>query len=656
MKQGARVFLKTEKLQQLLRAAVAATLALCLSGCGPTPGSDEAVHFTQSQMLSVAVPEGTNFEPPPQDMTESSLPEIGWQDVILPHKVSGNKKAQPANPNVLNWYRLNVAGSSASEPRYLYLPRWKNSGKIAIYANGRLLYQTEGSLAYNGFNRPLLIRLVGTQPAQPVTLLIRLERQAGNRSVISTLRVGTSDALAWRFQVRQFLQIQLPFMGAAAFLVVGFFSLAVWTRRRHEWLYFIFFAASLLTFLRMLHYVIGGSYLPISDAWFTWLTVESLLWLIVVLNNFLERLHRRPLRWLNPALIVVTTLCSLAIMPGATGLIPDLEIAIPALYLALAPLTFFIFAIALRNALQGGELHIKLMAAWILFSVPCSIYDLALQNNWVTPEGLYTHPYTMIGLFAMFTYIMYGRYMGAVDEVEEVNANLAKRLQTREAELAVSYERLREVEHRQTISNERQRLTQDMHDGLGSSLVTALRVVESGRMNDAELGDVLKGCIDDLKLTLDSMESVEADLLLLLATLRFRLGPRLAAAGIKLTWDVTDVPKLEWLDPRNALHILRILQEAFANILKHTRATNIRVSTSVKAIGETAGVEVMIEDNGQGFDTDQTLANSIGHGLNNQQRRAQSINGNVNWMSDSSGTRFILWLPLLRTADMSPSA
>ena len=651
MKPEAKAFLKVKGSQLLWRALGAAALALCITGCKSAPGSDEAVHFTSAQLLLTAVPEGTNFAQPPQDMNAAGLPQTGWQDISLPHKVTGDKQTQPVSPNAVTWYRLDVAGSTLNEPRYLYLPRWKNSGQIAVYANGKLLYQTEGSLAYNGFNRPLLIRLDGAQPAQPATLLIRLERQATSRSSLSTMWVGTSHALAWRYQIRQFLQIQLPFMGAAAVLVVGFFSLAIWTRRRGEWLYFIFFAASTLTFLRMLHYVIGGSYLPISDAWFTWLTVESLLWLIVVLNNFLERLHRRPLRWLSPALIVATTLCSLAIMPGATGLIPDLEIVIPVLYLVLAPLTFFIFAVALRNALQSGELHIKLMAAWIMFSVPCSIYDLALQNNWVSPEGLYTHPYTMIGLFVMFTYIMYGRYMGAIAEVEEVNASLAKRLQTREAELAISYDRLREVEYRQTISNERQRLTQDMHDGLGSSLVSALRVVESGRMTDAELGDVLKGCIDDLKLTLDSMESVEADLLLLLATLRFRLGPRLSAAGISLKWEVTDVPKLDWLDPRNALHILRILQEAFANILKHTRATEIRVSTAV----EGNGVQVTIADNGAGFDVDKALGEGLGRGLHNQQRRAQAIDGQVSWISGPIGTQLMLWLPFVRAVDLAQS-
>src|SRR5450830_1817985 len=119
---------------------------------------------------------------------------------------------------------------------------------------------------------------------------------------------------------------------------------------------------------------------------------------------------------------------------------------------------------------------------------------------------------------------------------------------------------------------------QDMHDGLGSSLISALRVVEHGKMSDAEVAQVLRGCIDDLKLAIDSMEVVEADLLLLLATLRFRLAPRLDSVGIRLHWEVQDLPALNWLTPGNSLHILRILQEAFANIIKHAQATEISVA------------------------------------------------------------------------------
>lgn len=210
-------------------------------------------------------------------------------------------------------------------------------------------------------------------------------------------------------------------------------------------------------------------------------------------------------------------------------------------------------------------------------------------------------------------------------------------------ELADSHAKLRAIEHKQTLEQERQRLMQDMHDGLGSSLISALRVVEHNKMDAIELADVLKGCIDDLKLAIDSMEPVDDNLLLLLATLRFRLGPRLENTGIKLIWQVEKIPALLWLDPKNALHILRILQEAFANIIKHTSATEVRLATMTDG----DAVVVTVSDNGLGFDLDHALK-SGGMGLSGQQSRAVALGGEVSWHSSSNGTCLSLRLPISR--------
>jgi len=154
---------------------------------------------------------------------------------------------------------------------------------------------------------------------------------------------------------------------------------------------------------------------------------------------------------------------------------------------------------------------------------------------------------------------------------------------------------------------------------------------------------VLKDCIDDLKLAIDAMEPVQADLLLLLATLRFRLSPRLEGAGIALRWQIANVPTLSWLDPRNALHILRILQEAITNIIKHTHATEICVATGFDA----DWVCVSLTDNGRGFDLQDGLTNG-GKGLGNQLRRAESIGAQIHWTSSPSGTCLTLRLPINR--------
>jgi signal transduction histidine kinase len=625
-------------------------LALSAAGCSSDAG-DTAVHLTRAQLLSVP---GSGFEPPAADVSGAAgdaLPADGWRDITLPYTARRHILAPSGVPRtVTDWYRLDLAGLPLpDEALHLYIPRWKTIGQLAIYGDGKLLYQSEGSPLYNGYNHPLLLLLNGAagMPA-PTSVLLRVNRLQAGGSALSTVWVGTARQLVWRYQVRALLQNQLPFVGVSAFLALGLFSLAIWCKRRRESLYLLFFGTSAAAFVRMQHYYIGGNYLPIADVWIQWITVSSLMWLVVFVNSFMERLHKRPLRWLTPGLVGLTLTVNLLTIPGLTKLVPDLVLVTPLLYLLMLPLAVLISVDALRNALRTRSREVWLMAGWFVATIALSAYDLALQNNWVSPEGMYTNPYGVIGLFVMFGYIMFRRYVGAIGEAEQVNANLAKSLRDREAELAISYERMSQIEHSQTLSKERQRLTQDMHDGLGSSLVSALRVVEGGRLSEADVAEVLKGCIDDLKLTIDSMEPVDADLLLLLATLRFRLGPRLAAAGISLRWEVVDVPLLDWLDPRNALHILRILQEAFANILKHTQASEIRVSTAVEQRDGVDGVTVTICDNGAGFVLETALQRG-GKGLHNQLRRARSIGASLRWDSDGSATRLHLWLPEKRS-------
>lgn len=139
------------------------------------------------------------------------------------------------------------------------------------------------------------------------------------------------------------------------------------------------------------------------------------------------------------------------------------------------------------------------------------------------------------------------------------------------------------------------------------------------------------------------MEPVETDLLLLLGTLRFRLEPRLESTGIKLHWNVRDVPPVSWLDHRYALHILRVVQEAFTNIIKHANATEATVSTGVVA----GDIVISVADNGKGFDT---AAPRSGRGLANQARRASAMRARINVESGPAGTKLTLLLPIRQLA------
>ena len=654
-----------------LRAMLALLTLLALAACSESPSDPLAapMHLKKAQWVALTheslAPTATKIEPTPTGkpitagdslVGEGALPQTGWQEVALPHRIlrtviptSSSRKSELI---ATDWYRLDLSAVTPSaEPLFLYIPRWKTNGQLTVYADGALIYHSEGSWGNNGYNHPLWLRLSvpngSTTNTAPTSLALRIDRASTIGNALSTVWIGSADQLAWRYQVRYVLQVQLPMTTGVVFLTLGAFALLTWFQRRAERIYLIFSATCTAAFFRLLHYHTGGSELPISEDWFSWLTVASLMWLILCMHLLLKQLHQQSDYWVTRALVGVTLATNIATMPKLWAGLPGILSITPLLYLVLLILAIYVSFGAFRNGLRTPTTESWMIGGWFFFGVLSSIYDLALQNNRVSPEGLYTNGYIIMGLLAIFSYIMIKRYLGAISEVEQANANLAQRLQTREAELAASYERLRRVEHDQTLSQERQRMMQDMHDGLGSSLTSAIRSVEHGAMTEAEMTQVLKDCMDDLKLAIDSMEPIEADLLLLLATLRFRLMSRVKNAGVSLVWEVQEVPALTWLDPSAALHVLRIVQEAFANILKHTQATEISVRTGVAD----DGVTVTIADNGPGFDVDTALQIG-GKGLHNQLRRAQFLGGRVSWQSGAQsgghGASMTLWLPLKR--------
>lgn len=635
----------------LAAAAVLTGLVACGSAdtrAGASP-SAAALHLTQADWQ---VQTDAGFTSPPLTLDGQTLLDH-WQPVALPHalpvSVLGQARAAAsagvAPVTRTSWFRLTVPPVPASSaPLALYAARVRTDGTLAVYADGHLIHtaQQQGPL-WNSPHTPLWVLLEKSPDGRPPReITLRIEHTAATQVALSSLWLGPVDAISWRYHGRQWLQQELPGMFSSAFLAVGIFALLVWLRRRHEPGYLLFFVLAAMSFIRGLHFYVN---FPIANDWFAWFTVNSLFWLVTVVHFSIGLLHRRRQLWLTRALITASVLMALLTLPLWPAL-PNTPRTTPMLYVVAALMGVSVSVAGIVNA-WGRSRDAMVVAIGTVLATLFSATDWLVQNNFISPENWYLGPHTNAITFSVFGYVMYRRYTGAIAEVEQVNASLAERLRVREAELEASHRSLREIAQQQMLSHERQRMMQDMHDGLGSTLISAIRSVEVGGMSDERVKQTLKDCMDDLKLAIDSMEPVEADLLLLLATLRFRLEPRLEGTGITLLWEVQELPALDWLDPSSALHILRTLQEAFANILKHAQASEIRVATSAAD----GWVSVSITDNGKGFAVDQALQ-SGGKGLSNQQRRARAISGEVNWESSASGTRLTLRLPEKRPATM----
>ena len=621
----------------------------------------EPAHLTQADAWRS--PSQSWAPPPSLPASDDAVlaPATPWRAVALPHARERRAMADAASldvPPEVWWYRMQVpAGALAPTPQgaRLYIPRWQTVGTAAVYVDGRLAWQSRGSRVWPSFNQPVWIDLGGdVRPGEQLAVHVRMANLPGVGGALSSVWAGPAEALRPGWRLRSLLQADLLAYVRGANLVLGVLALVVWlARRRHgETGFLLFFLLSLAHVLATMFFLVDAEGFGIHDEWFSWLTLAGSLGASVCSFFLLCRVQRRRYPRLARALLVYAGAVALVLLPVWS--LPH-GVMQPLLRLAQIPAALPLLCAAVAGAWRLRTWPHALLAAAMVALFPLWLHDLAMQRFRVDIEHIYITPYLYVGVISMFLVVAFLRYRRALTTAERANAELAERLAAQERELGQAHERLRAAERAQTLMHERQRLMREMHDGVGSSLMSALRLVEDAPAAAVDTAQVLRECIDDLKISIDSLEPVDADLLALLAGLRFRLEPRLAGAGITLHWHLNDLPPLPWLDAQSALHVLRILQEVFTNIARHSGATRITVDTaeapSPAGTGE-PGVQVRVRDDGRPFAPPAPEVLSPGRrGLGNVRSRALALGAHCAWMPRERGTAFTLWLPLRHEPD-----
>lgn len=205
------------------------------------------------------------------------------------------------------------------------------------------------------------------------------------------------------------------------------------------------------------------------------------------------------------------------------------------------------------------------------------------------------------------------------------------------AELNASLDRLwREREElNRARQSDRDNLLRDMHDGFGSQLSSLRLLAEHGRLSPDEFTQALSDINADLHLIIDTLNQPSPNLKDSLADMRYRLSRRVPAEHVKLHWRV-QLDKAPELASRETLHILRILQEAINNALRHAKAGNIWIAASYDEGAST--ITASIRDDGLGMDK----AKSAGRGMSNMQRRAREIGATLEVREWEPGTEVVL--------------
>jgi len=564
-----------------------------------------------------------------------------WQPVDMP-----DVRARPGAAVVsdalgyeMRWYRVHVP-ADVDEPQALYLPRLVtlSAAVLARTEDGgwRLLLDNQHA-EREQWVQPLWLPLPGSG-AQGLELVVALPVPAGSYHAVARIWVGSRDVLEKRWQWRVRMQNGLPQAVSLTLAVLGFFALTLWLRRPGEAIYGLFALAAAAWLVRNLHYYASLPASTVGQDWFWWATHASMAWVMLTALLYALRFARRRSLPLERALIAAVVAVSVVSMPLWLRQLDMVVLQYGVTAFVAGVGTAWLVFLAWRERLP----ELRVMALALVIGCLIGAHDLAVLAGWAWPEHSFWMPLATLTVMLSFLYAVQRRYVGTVEQVQAENSQLQEDLDEQVSVLQAQNAQLREVERQQSLLLERQRIMADMHDGLGSSLLSALVAMEQGSMSHEQCVEVLRECVDDLRLVIDSLEPVGHDLVSLLATMRYRLGKRLQIGGLKLDWDVQDLPPLAWLEPPDALHVLRLMQEALNNVLKHARASRVRMVTRHHG----SYVEIRVEDDGAGFDL-QNIRH--GRGLKSQIKRAQRLGGKLRVdSSPGMGTRLSLRLPVER--------
>ncbi len=452
---------------------------------------------------------------------------------------------------------------------------------------------------------------------------------------VGTVRVGPDAPLRAAFRQRMVLSIDAPRTIAGVIAVLSIGSLLFWAARPRERVFgWLALVGGLWVFWDLQYFIYS---VPFADALFWRLIVDSLFLLVWATYGFALEFFAVPGRRRIAAWSAMVVLAMIAVRETLLAL----GLSDKPSFLFILPLSAATLYLLVQACRRQPRIENFFMLAAVAATTAFGFHDLGHISNAFRGANFQLQPYGGLLVFLAFGFALGRRVLVALAAVEDVNLTLAARVRDATAELNRSEAERRRLEVTSAVDSERERMMREIHDGIGSSLITALAVAKRERQSANTIA-TLKRSISDLRIGVDSLEPLGGDIVLLLAGLRHRMERELADAGLVFVWKTMAAPPLPWLDAVGALHILRILQEAIGNILKHADATRVEIDCAASSHDGADGVLVTVTDNGQGFE----LRTGHGRGLLNMAARAEALNAHFTYRSAvGAGARLSLWVP-----------
>ncbi|MDM0117907.1 hypothetical protein QTI66_38115 [Variovorax sp. J22R133] len=581
-------------------------MALCLwllslGGCVLVDGDDER-RVERARFLLA-----DDASPPPEDRP--------WADVRLPDNWSRSRRQTEG----IGWYRMPLdLGAGAPARLGILVPRLTMNGEIFVNGQRVLSGGRMTDPVTRNWNTPFFVEVPAALLRPGANVLdIRLFAYRNSNGGLGWVYWGEAGSLQARGASLYALHVKGAVLSFAVAVVAAFIGIATWVRMNREPTYGLFGLAMIAWAVRYTNYFVQDA--PFNATAYAVLVNSAQGWFFIFFTPFLLRLSKLrwpTLEWTLFGMAIVGTGCIYAAFQGwvALGLVIGLWMCV------WVPGSAVLLAISARNAYRSRTTSAVVagIVAWVY--VPLTVRDLLITSDLVSFDSSYLSHYVGVPLALLIAWMV-------IDRLVESAQAAAK------AELARA----------RAASEERERITQDMHDGLGLQLNAALRVVERGHSDRNTVIDLLRSCLDELRLIVDSSATHAAEFLPLLASLRIRQQSRLERIGIHIRWQMEPFPSDLVLPPGMKTQVLRIVQEAINNTIKHAGATQIEFRTISSP--RPARIVFEVRDNGTGFRVD---AGHAGHGLSGMRRRALAAGVELAIDSGAGGTTIRIDLPDFR--------
>lgn len=588
---------------------------------------------------------------PPDDPEDYAVTEFSFREagvsrpVTLPHFTSSRYSLDdpPLYTGTFNW-----RAGDAQRAWSVFLPRFSNAVEVAV--NGVAILDSRRDPAANrpDRNTPEIALIPSSLLHEGVnTLSIRLLVWGPLKGFLDSIYVGPDEVLRPAYEAGALLFVTLPVVFAAWQAILAVILGIMWLMRRHEPAYGVLAAAMLLGVIQ--------AFLPaplpsepasrLGAVLLASAPIESALILSFAILFFGNRWPRYGLLLFLPGLLVF--LVGLIAGPPMPRLL-FLVVGVPTVGVCL----FLMAGITAAAVMKRNDVASFTLGCAVTIVLTCWIHDMLSVFDIVPDHRMFVSRLSYSAMLVAIGAGLTWRFARGLNEVDSFAGQIVARMREVEERLKASFARDEERARAAALADERTRLMRDLHDGLGGQLVSIVALSERGNAG-ASITEAARAALKDLRLVIDSMDDIGGDLMLALGSWRERAATQLRSHDIGLEWNVASpqgLPLHPELRPWHVIQVVRILDEAVTNTVKHAaaRCITVTIETDHHAPGEPRGV-ISIADDGKGFalaeNGELATASRNGRGLRNMKSRAARCGALVELSSGPEGTSVRLRLP-----------